>query len=181
LIESKTKNRFSVNIALISIFSALWVVLNLTVAPLSFALFHLPVIHSLIIFFMLFLVTWATNQYGAASTVGVIGSVIVVLAGGPLPVLGFIPAALLFDLLLLVNHHKINLKPLNIAVGILASVVCAFLAALVNGFLILSLAPIFTLTIWAGWNVLGGVVGAVIVLPIIAALERAQVKRVQAD
>ena len=113
MIESKTRNRFSVNIALVSIFSALWVVLNLTVAPLSFALFHLPVIHSLIIFFMLFLVSWVTSQYGAASAVGVIGSVIVVLAGGPLPVLGFIPAALMFDLLLLVNHHKINLQPLK--------------------------------------------------------------------
>ncbi len=90
MIESQTKkNRFTVNIALISIFSALWVALNLTVAPLGFSLFGLPVVHSVIIFFMLLLVTWATGQYGAASAVGIIGSAIVLLAGGRLPVLGF--------------------------------------------------------------------------------------------
>jgi hypothetical protein len=182
LIEFKTtKNRSTVNIALISIFSALWVVLNLTIAPLGFAVFHLPVIHSLIIFFMVILVIWATNQYGAASAVSIIGSAIVLLAGGPLPVLGFVPAALLFDLVLLVNHHEVNLKPINIAIVVLASAVCAYIAAVVNGILILSLALTFVLTIWAGWNLLGGIIAVVITLPIIGILEKAQVKKVQTD
>ena len=74
---------------------------------------------------MLVLVTWATGQYGAASAVSVIGSAIVVFANPQvLPVLGFVPAAFLFDLILLANHHKVNLKPLNVAVVILASIVC---------------------------------------------------------
>jgi hypothetical protein len=176
------KNRFSVNIALISIFSALWVILNLTIAPLGFAVFHLPVVHSLIIFFMLILITWATGQYGAASAVSVIGSLIVVLANPQvLPVLGFIPAALLFDLILLVNHHKVNLKPINIAVVILASIACSYVAAVVNGRIILNLALMFTLTVWAGWNILGAIIGVVICLPFIGVLERAQVKRVKAE
>jgi hypothetical protein len=181
LSESQPKNRFTVNIALISIFSALWVALNLTVAPLSFALLGLPVVHSLIIFFMLILVVWATGQFGAASAVGTIGSVITVLAGGPLPVLGFIPAAILFDVILLVNHHRVNLKPVSVGVVVLASVVCAFVAAVTNGFLILSLEPAFIFTVWAGWNILGAVVGAAIVLPIVGALDRAQVKRVKVE
>lgn len=176
------KNRFTVNIALISIFSALWVVLNLTVAPLGFALLHLPVIHSLIIFFMLVLVTWATGQYGAASVVSVIGSAIVVFANPQvLPVLGFVPAAFLFDFLMFASHHKINLKVLNVAIVILASIVCAFVAAVVNGFLILSFDWLVTLTVWAGWNVLGAFIGVFVALPIIGALERAQVKRVQVE
>jgi hypothetical protein len=176
------KNRFSVNIALISIFSALWVILNLTIAPLGFAVFHLPVVHSLIIFFMLILITWATGQYGAASAVSVIGSVIVVLANPQvLPVLGFIPAALLFDLILLVNHHKVNLKPINIVIVVLASIACSYVAAVVNGLLILNLALMFTLTVWAGWNILGAIIGVVIGLPFIGVLERAQVKRVKAE
>ena len=143
------KNRFSVNIALISIFSALWVALNLTIAPIGFALTGLPTIHSIIIFITLILVAWATGQYGAASLVGVIGSAIVLLAGGPLPVLGFIPAALIFDLLLLVIHHKVNLKPINIAFVLIASIVCAYVAAIVNGLLILNFAWMFTVTLWA--------------------------------
>ena len=182
MVTQQTKNRFSVNIALISIFSALWVVLNLTVAPLGFAVFHLPVVHSLIIFFMLILVTWAIGQYGAASIVSMIGSTIVVLANPQvLPVLGFVPAALVFDLVLLLNHHKVKIKLTNIAVAIFAAIVSAYVAAVVNGIVILNLAWMFTLTIWAAWNVLGGIIGVVIALPIIGVLEKAQVKKVQAD
>ena len=176
------QNRFSVNIALISIFSALWVALNLTVAPIGFMLTGLPTIHSLIIFVTLLLVAWATGQYGAASLVSIIGSVIVLFANPLLlPVLGFIPAALLFDLILLVNHHEVNLKSINIAIVSLASVLCAYAAAVVNGLLILNLDWTFTLTIWAGWNVLGGIIGVIIALPIIGVLEKAQVKKVQTD
>jgi len=180
--QQTTRNRFSVNIALISIFSALWVVLNLTIAPLGFAIFHLPVVHSLIIFFMLVLVIWATGQYGAASAVSIIGSAIVVLANPQvLPVLGFIPAAFLFDLVLLINHHRVNLKAVNIGIVVLATVVCAFVAAVVNGIVILNLALMFTLTVWAGWNVLGGIIGVVIALPVVGVLEKAQVKRVKIE
>jgi len=178
--EQTQRNRFSVNIALISVFSALWVVLNLTIAPLGFAIFHLPVVHSLIIFLMLILVTWATSQYGAASVVSIIGSVIVVLANPQvLPVLGFVPAAFLFDLALLLNHHNVNLKLRNISLIILSSIACAYVAAFVNGLVILNLALMFTLTVWAGWNVLGGIIGVVIALPIVGGLEKAQVKRVK--
>ncbi len=174
------KNRVSVTIALISVFSAFWVVLNLTIAPLGFAIFHLPVVHSLIIFFMLILVVWATGQYGAASAVSVIGSVIVVLANPQvLPVLGFVPAAFLFDLILLLNHHIISLKPMSVALGFFASIVCAYVAAVVNGVVILNLALTFTLTVWAGWNVLGGIIGVIIALPIVGVLEKAQVKRMK--
>lgn len=182
MIEPQRKNRFSVNIALISIFSALWVVLNLTIAPIGFALTGLPTIHSIIIFITLILLAWATGQYGAASVVSIIGSTIVVFANpNLLPVLGFIPAALLFDLLLLVNRHNVNLKPISIAVVVLASIVCSYVAAAVNGFVILNFAWMFTLTVWAGWNILGALIGVVITLPIIGALERAQVKRVKAE
>ena len=178
------KTRFATtNIALIGIFRALWVAPNLTVAPLGFALTHLPTIHSAIIFVTLLLMTWATGQYGAASLVGTIGSVIVVLAGGPLPVLGFVPAALIFDLFLLLSHHRVNLKLVNVGIIVLASIICAYVAAVVNGFLILSLPPppIFILTVWAGWNILGAIIGLAIVLPIIAALEKAAVRKVKAE
>src|SRR5665647_745891 len=183
MIELQTKkNRFATtNIALIAIFSALWVALNLAVAPLGFTLTHLPTIHSAIIFVTLLLVAWTTGQYGVASLVGIIGSVIVVLAGGPLPVLGFVPAALIFDLLLLLSHHKLNLKPVNVGIAVLASIICASVAAVVNGLIILNLQLIFTLTVWAGWNILGAIIGFALALPIIAALEKAEVRKVKAE
>lgn len=131
---------------------------------------------------MLILITWATGQYGNATAVSIIGSAIVVLANPQvLPVLGFIPAAFIFDLILLLNHHKVNLKPINIALFVLVTIVCAYVAAFVNGIVILNLALMFTLTVWAGWNVLGGIIGVVIALPIIGVLEKAQVKRVKIE
>jgi hypothetical protein len=176
------KTRFATtNIALIGIFSALWVALNLTVAPLGFTLTHLPTIHSAIIFVTLLLVTWTTGQLGAASLVGIIGSVIVVFAGGPLPVLGFVPAAIIFDLLLLLSHHRVNMKAVNVGIAVLSSIICAYVAAVVNGLLILSLEPVFTFTVWAGWNILGVVIGFAIALPIIAALEKAEVRKVKVE
>jgi hypothetical protein len=183
MIELQTKKtRFATtNIALIGIFSALWVALNLTVAPLGFTLTHLPTIHSTIIFVMLLLVAWTTEQYGAASLVGIIGSVIVVFTGGPLPVLGFVPAALIFDLFLLLSHHRVNVKPVNVGIAFLVSIVCSYVAAVVNGLLILNLPLMFTLTVWAGWNILGAVIGFAIAFPIIVALEKAEVKKVKAE
>jgi len=179
--QSESKPRFTVNIALTSMFTALWIALNLTVAPISFSLTGLPVIHSVSIFFTLILVIWATGQFGAATFVGVIGSAIVLVAGGPLPVLGFVPAAILFDLLFLINHHKINTKRTNVAMTIIVSIVCSYVAAVANGFIILNFAPFFTLTLWAGFVVLGGVIGVALALPIIRVLERAQVKRIETE
>ncbi len=170
------KNRFSVNIAVISIFSALWVALNLTVAPISFRLTGLPIIHSIIIFFILLLVIWATNQYGAATLVGIIGSTIVLLAGGPLPVIGFIVAAIIFDLFLLINHHKISVKIINVGIAILGTIVSASAAAIVNFTLV---SPTFAITIWVGLIVAGGIIGVILALPIVRILERAQVKKIK--
>ena len=97
---------------------------------------------------MLLLVTWATGQYDAASAIGIIGSAIVLLAGGPLPILGFAVASLLFDLILVANHHKLNMKLTNLAVAVLATIVCSYFAGFINGIFILNQAPVFAGTVW---------------------------------
>ena len=182
MMETQPTRRFSaVNLALISIFSALWIVFNFTVAPIGFQLTKLPLIHAVISFLTLLLATWATKQYGAASAVGMIGSTIVLLAGGPLPVLGFAAASLLFDAILLVNHHKLNMKPINIAVALLATVVCSYFAGVLNGIVILNYQPSFALTFWGPWTVAGGIIGFAIAYPIIGALEKANVKKIKAE
>ncbi len=180
--KPQTRTRFTtVNIALISIFSAMWIVLNFTVAPLGFQLTRLPIVHGVISLFTLLLASWATGRYGVASAVGMIGSTIVLLAGGPLPVLGFAAASLLFDVILLVNSHRLNVKLVNVAVAVLATVVSSYFAGVLNGILILNQAPVFALTFWAGWTIVGGIIGLAIALPIIAVLEKANVKKVKAD
>jgi hypothetical protein len=170
-----------VNVALISVFSALWVVLNYIVAPIGFSLTGLPFMHGAIIFLTLILTTWATEQYGAASLVGLIGSAIVLLVGGPIFVLGFTVASFLFDALMLLNRHKVNMKPINLTAVFLAAIVCSYFAGFLNGFLFLGQALLFALTVWSGWTAVGGAIGAIIALPIIAVLEKAQVKKVQIE
>ena len=182
MIGTQPKRRFSaVNLALISIFSALWIVFNFTVAPVGFQLTKLPLIHAVISFLTLLLATWATKQYGAASAVGMIGSTIVLLAGGPLPVLGFAAASLVFDAILLVNRHSLNMKPFNIAIACLATIVSSYFAGILNGILILNQAPLFAVTVWGGWTIVGGIIGFAIAYPIIGALERANVKKVKSS
>ncbi len=110
-----------------------------------------------------------------------IGSTIVLLAGGPLPVLGFAAGSLLFDVMLLLSRHSLNMKPVNVVVAVAATVMSSYFAGVLNGILILNQTPLFAVTVWAGWTIFGGVVGLAIALPIVAALEKANVKKVKAD
>jgi hypothetical protein len=119
------------------------------------------------------------RKFDAATIVGTIGSVVVLLAGGPLPVIGFAGAAIVLDTLLIANHHKINRKPYNTIVLFLAIVVCAYFAGVINGILILNQPVQFAVTIWAAWTVVGGLIGLMVTLPIIAALEKANVKKIK--
>src|SRR3990170_6046305 len=175
------KKRFTTqDIALISIFSALWIALNYYAAPLSFQLLHLPVGHGIIVFFTLLLATWATGKYGAASAVGIIGSIVVLLAGGPLPVLSFAATSLLFDLILTACHHKLKTKLYNIGIAVLATAISAYTAGVITGvFFIPNSTLLFATTVWGSWTLLGGILGAAITLPIIGVLEKANVKKIK--
>jgi hypothetical protein len=169
----------TINIALISIFSALWISLNFYLAPLTFQLLHLPVGHAIIVFVTLLLTAWATGKYGAASAVGVIGSIIVVLAGGALPILSFAATSLLFDIILIASHHQLKLKPYNMGIAVIATATSAYLAGVITGILILNQPAQFAATVWGAWTLFGGILGAAITLPIIGVLERANVKKIK--
>ncbi len=173
-----TKTYFAtIDLAYISIFSALWIILNYTIAPLSFTLTRLPVIHNFVAFFIVLLVTWVTGKFGAAAFVGVVGSIIVLLIGGPLPVVGFAAATVLFDLLMGLSRHRISTKVRSIIVTVVATITAAYFAGVVNGILILNLPLQFAATVFGGWNLVGGMVSVAVTLPIISTLERTNVKK----
>jgi hypothetical protein len=125
------------------------------------------------------LVTWATGKYGAASAVGIIGSIIVLLAGGQLPVLSFAATSLLFDVILTASHHKLKIKPYNIGIAVLATAISAYTAGIITGTFILNQPLQFATTVWGGWTMLGGILGAAITLPVISLLEKANVKKIK--
>jgi hypothetical protein len=169
----------TIDIALTSLFCALWVVLTLTLGRSSFQLLGLPVLHDFAAFFTLLLVTWITGKFGTASLVGLIGSILVLLVGGPLPVVGFAASAIVFDLLMSANRHKIYPKVYNMVVAALVTAISAYFAGVVIGIFVMNQTVEWTLTFWSGWHLIGGIISATVALPLIGILEKANVRKVK--
>jgi hypothetical protein len=167
----------TIDIAFVAIFSALWIVLNLTLGPLSFQLLGLPILHDFGIFFTLLLVAWVTGRFGTSIMVAFIGSAIATLIGAPPLILGFAVSAIIFDALLLVNHHKIRVSFKDLAVSALATVLAAYVAGVIIGILFMGNGLQWALSVWGGWHLIGGILTVVITLPIIIGLEKANVRR----
>ncbi|MEM3566358.1 MAG: hypothetical protein QXK18_05745 [Candidatus Bathyarchaeia archaeon] len=166
-----------VDITIIAIFSAMWAVLNLTIGPLGFTLFHLPIFCDFSVYFTLLLATWASGRPGIPSMVGVIGAVIVLaMRPASTQMLGFLASAILFDALMTLCGHKINLKPYNIVVTAITTAVSAYFAGVVIGTVFMARSLEWALTFWGVWHLIGGIIGLIIALPVIGTLERAKVK-----
>jgi hypothetical protein len=174
----------TIDIALVSVFCALWATLNLTLGPLGFAWFGLPIFCDFAVFFTLLLVTWLTGRFGTASLVGIIGSVIVLLTRATPHIIGFAVSAILFDTLMFANHHKIKAKARSIAIAASATALSAYFAGVIIGIFFSNRTLDQTtlqwaLAIWGVWHLIGGIISILIALPIIGILERAQVRKIK--
>jgi hypothetical protein len=174
----------TIDMATIILFSPLYAILNLYIGPLGFALLKLPVLCDVAVFFTLLLVVWLSAKFGSASIVGLIGSLIV-LSLRPSPhIIGFAAASVLFDILMAVNRHKISLNTYSMASAAIVTAISAYFAgALIGAFFMekpLSSATLqWALTLWGGWHLIGGIASLAIAFPIMAILERANVKRIK--
>jgi hypothetical protein len=181
--ESKTYFT-TTDIALVSVFCALWVSLNLTLGPLGFTWFKLPILCDFSVFFTLLLVTWVTGRFGTASLVGIIGSLIVLMIRPSPHIIGFAVSAILFDILMLANHYKIHVKAYNLTVAALATMISAYFAGVIIGIFFSNKSLTtetlqWALTFWGGWHLVGGIISVVITLPIIGVLEKANVRKIK--
>ncbi|MGQ9530093.1 MAG: hypothetical protein ACUVQX_01155 [Candidatus Bathycorpusculaceae bacterium] len=176
----KNKTYFTAtDIAIISVFCALWVILNLTLGPLGFTLFNLPIFCDLSVFFTLLLVVWATGKFGASSIVGIIGSIIVLMMRPSPHIMGFAASAVLFDILLLANKHKIQLKAYSLVIATLTTLISAYFAGAVIGIAFMNRPADWALTFWGGWHAAGGIISIVIAFPVIGVLEKANVRKIK--
>jgi integral membrane sensor domain MASE1 len=156
--------------------------LNLTLGPLSFQLLRLPILHDFGVFFTLLLVVWVTGRFGTSTLAGVIGSILAIMLAGPVLIVCFAAAALLFDLLMFASHHKIRNSKYTLAVAVISTVVSAYFAGvLIGAFFTPGQTFQWALTIWGGWHVIGGILAVVVTLPIILLLERAHVRKLKGD
>jgi hypothetical protein len=176
---SKNTHFPTVDIALTSVFTALWVVLNLTLGPISFQLLGLPLLHDFGVFFTLLLVTWLTGRFGTSILAGIIGSAIAILLGGPILIAGFAAAAIIFDILMMANHHKIRISIYSLIIATLATVASAYFAGVLIGIFFMGNGLLWALTIWGAWHLVGGILTVAVTLPIIAALEKANVRKIK--
>jgi len=166
--------------ALTGIFCALWVVLNLTLGPLSFQLLGLPILHDFGVFSTLLLTAWVTERFGTSSIVGIIGSILAIFLGGQPLIICFAASAVIFDLLLFANQHRIRIAIYSLTIAAVATTVSAYFAGVLIGVLFTTNQTLqWALTFWGGWHLVGGIMTVAITFPIILSLERANVRKIK--
>ncbi|MEM3703235.1 MAG: hypothetical protein QXX79_02275 [Candidatus Bathyarchaeia archaeon] len=169
-----------VDIAIIAIFSAMWAVLNLTVGRLGFQLFQLPLFCDFSVYFSLLLATWASGKTGIPSAVGVIGAMMVLaIQPASTQMIGFLASAILFDALMAFCKHEISFKPYNITVASITTIISAYFAGMVIGTVFMGKPLEWALTFWGVWHLVGGIISLILAIPVIGALERANVKGIK--
>ncbi|MEM0058446.1 MAG: hypothetical protein QW577_04300 [Candidatus Bathyarchaeia archaeon] len=167
----------SIDVAAIAIFSSMWAVLNLTVGPMGFTLFRLPIFCDFAVYFTLLLATWTVGRAGVPTAVGLVGALIVLaLKPDSTQMIGFLASAILFDVLMSLCKHEVRLRLYNIVVAAIATVISAYFAGVVIGTVFMSRSLEWALTFWGVWHLIGGVISLVVATPIVAVLERAKVK-----
>jgi hypothetical protein len=169
------------DIALTGIFCAMWVVLNLTLGPLSFMLLGLPILHDFGVFFTLLLVAWITERFGTSSMTGIIGSLLAMLLSGMALMIGFLPAAVVFDLVMIANHHKIRVSGYSMAIAAIATILSAYVAGVVIGLFFMGMGPQLALAFWGVWHAVGGIMAVAVTFPVIVLLEKAHVREIKGD
>jgi hypothetical protein len=171
-----------VDTALTAVFCAVFAVLNLILGPLSFQLLQLPILHDFAVFCPLLLVTWATGRFGTSLLVGIIGSIVAILLGGPPLIICFAASAVIFDFLMSASHHKIRISIYSLIIAAIATIVSAYLAGVVIGvFFTPDQTFQWALTFWGGWHLVGGIMTVAITFPILLTLEKANVRKIKGD
>jgi hypothetical protein len=171
----------SVDVALTGVFCALWIVMNLTLGPLSFSLTGLPVLHAFGIFFTLLLVAWVTGRFGTSSMAGIIGTIFAILLGALALIVCFSASAVVFDVLMFANHHRIRITRNSLAITAIVTMVSSYLAGVLIVLFFMGGGLLYALTFWGAWTLAGGILALAITLPIIMALEKANVRKIKGD
>ncbi len=164
------------DVAAITIFAALWGVLNSLISPVFFQLFHLPFLCDLIGFAAIIVATWYVRRLGTATVVGFIATIInFIFVPTAIHFLGFTAASIAFDVLtFLVGYKRMFAKRLLGSISLFAiSVLSAAVAGLLIATFFMTPAALQNwggVAGWAGLHAVGGVLGGAIGVALMNAL-----------
>jgi hypothetical protein len=164
------------DIAAITIFAALWGVLNSLMSPIFFRMFNMPFLCDLIGFASIILAVWYVKKLGTSTMVGFIATIInFMLLPTATHFLGFTAASIVFDILAFFVGYKLLFKKRLLGSFSLfaISVFSAAIAGLIIGAFFMDTIILQRwggILVWAGLHAIGGVLGGVIGVTLVNAL-----------
>jgi hypothetical protein len=172
-------------IAIISLFSALWGILNGLFAPIVFRIIGLPILCDMIGFASLSLTFWWVRKFGAVTIVGLVATLVnFILNPGGIQFLGFTAASIVFDLASSSLGPKRMFRNTAVAINslLLISIWSAAVAGLIIGSFFMAtpaLAAWGGVWGWAGIHGVGGITGGLIGIAVITTLVSRGIQCVQ--
>jgi len=153
------------DISAVALCAAYWAILNNSLAPIFWRLTRMPFLCDLLAFTTLILVGWWARKFGVVTLTGLlVTGLTFMLQPNAFQMFGFIVASILFDVVTrLVGYGNCFNKPLISALSLISfSTVCAWIAGLVIGSLVMKLEPILAFFTFSGLHAVGGFIGGVI-------------------
>lgn len=156
------------DLAGITIFAALWGILNVTVSPIFFQVVQLPFFCDLIGFSTMILAVWYVRKIGTGTFVGCVATIVnLMFRPTSLHFFGFTVACIVFDIIVsLSGYDRLFEKRILGSIGLFGiSVFSATIAGLVIGSFFMTTAALTRwggILGWAGLHSVGGVMGGAV-------------------
>jgi hypothetical protein len=169
-------------LAAVALFSSLWGVLNSIFSPIVFRMFELPILCDMIGFAALGLTFWWVQKFGAVTVVGVVATIInFLLNPGGVFFLGFTVASFSFDIIasLVVTKRMFNRRSAIAILLVSISVLSATVAGLIIGNYFMAAQALVAwggVSGWAALHALGGLIGGIIGVSILAGLSTRKIQ-----
>jgi hypothetical protein len=173
----------SYNIATIALCASFWGILNSVFSPIFFRITGLPFLCDFTGFATLIIAAWWTRKFGIITAIGLVATAInFIFNPGGIHFLGFLASSFLFDSLIsIIGYRNSNGGQIRL---ILTFIPISIISAAFAGYLIgLFFLPYQTMASWggaigwAGLHALGGVIGGIIGVSLVLALDSRKIQK----